>query len=442
MTPGDFTAATVTEPRSSRSLKHVVSVAALVSSAVLAACSSIFGQDLDGRYDLVAAAVEVVFLDVGQGDAVVVRSPEGQTALIDAGPGVDLSAALNQLGIEQFDLVVATHPHADHIGGMWQVLQSVPVRFYMDNGQPHTTTTYLTVMQVLRSRPEITYLEAVPRTLQLGSVSIEVLPLPPRASSNLNNHSVGLVVRHGEFKAFLSGDSEQPELQYFLQAGVVPDVTLLKAPHHGSDDAVSEPFLAAARPEVVVISVGFGNSYGHPSPSALFTYPRYANEVFRTDQHGQVTVSGYEDGTYKVTLGATVVAQGRARPSEPGIPLPAGAPVTRPQPVGTGIAISVFADAPGNDNQNANGEYAMLSNDSDRALDISGWTLCDAARHCFTFPSGSRVPSEGMVIIYTGRGVSDRARFFMGSGAAVWNNDGDTATLYDRTGQAVASHAY
>jgi competence protein ComEC len=67
-----------------------------------------------------AGPVQVVFLDVGQGDAVVVRAPEGQTALIDAGPGVDLTAALERLGIAELDLVVASHPHADHIGGMWR----------------------------------------------------------------------------------------------------------------------------------------------------------------------------------------------------------------------------------------------------------------------------------------------------------------------------------
>ena len=168
---------------------------------------------------------------------------------------------------------------------MWQVLRAVPIRFYMDNGQPHTTTTYLTVMQALRSRTDITYLEAVPRTLQLGSVSIQVLPLPQYRGSNLNNSSVGLVIQHGEFRAFLSGDSERPELQHFLQSGVVPEVTLLKAPHHNSDDAVSESFLRASRPEVIVISVGRGNRYGHPSASALYIYPRYADQIFRTDLH-------------------------------------------------------------------------------------------------------------------------------------------------------------
>jgi len=257
--------------------------------------------------------VQVTFLDVGQGDAILVRAPEGQTALLDAGPGMDLVSTLSRLGVERLDLVVASHPHADHIGGMATVIKSIPVGSYMDNGQPHTTNTYRTLMQTLRSRTDITYLEAVPRTLELGSVSIEVLPLPPYQVFNLNNRSIGLVIRHGDFTAFLSGDSESPELQHFLQSGGVPDVTLLKAPHHGSDDAVWESFLSVARPEVVVISVGRGNRYGHPSPSAVYSYERNADQVFRTDLHGQITIMGLEDGTYQVILGETVVAQGEPR---------------------------------------------------------------------------------------------------------------------------------
>lgn len=390
---------------------------------------------------------EITFLDVGQGDAIVVRSPEGRIALIDAGPGPDVTPALHALGVERLDLVVATHPHADHIGGMRHVLESLPVRYYMDNGEPYTTATYLRLMGTLQRHAEITYLEAVPRTLTLGSLRIRVLPLPPWASTNPNNYSIGLVVEYGDFRGLLSGDSERPELQYFVDSGDVPDLTLLKAPHHGSSDAVSVALLDAARPEVVVVSVGAENTYGHPSPEALAVYPTYADEVYRTDLDGQVTVLGYQDGSYEVRLGQTAVARSRDgfRPTGPETAPPvAPAPPSPPQPLITTVAVTigVFADAPGNDNRNPNGEYATLSNAADSRVDVSGWTLCDAARHCFTFPGRSQIPAHGMIVLYTGRGVSDGARFFMEYGSAVWNNDGDTATLYDRSGRVAASYAY
>ena len=246
-------------------------------------------------------SVQITFLDVGQADAVLIRAPDGQTALIDAGR-TNPVYLLRDMGIDNIDLLVATHPHADHIGGMVDVLNAIPVRFYMDNGQPHTTATYRSLLSTLQQRTDITYLAAKPRTISLGSAEIEVLPLPPMNGVDHNNRSVGLVFRFGSFTAFLSGDSEVQELTHFLRQRVVPDVTLLKAPHHGSDNGFTRDFLQTSRPEVVVISVG-GNSYGHPRPEALYAYEAVAEGVYRTDLHGHVTILGYEDGRYEVLAG-------------------------------------------------------------------------------------------------------------------------------------------
>lgn len=133
----------------------------------------------------------------------------------------------------------------------------------------------------------------------MGSSEIEVLPLPPPGDENLNNRSVPLVVRYGAFALLLTGDSQGPQLGHLVESGVVPDVTVLKAPHHGSDNGVSSELLEAARPEVVVISVG-ANGYGHPGMAALEAYAAVSEEVYRTDVHGEVTIRGYEDGSYEV----------------------------------------------------------------------------------------------------------------------------------------------
>jgi competence protein ComEC len=375
--------------------------------------------------------LRITFLDVGQGDAVLIRAAEGQTALIDAGPGRDIVLLLQALGVEQVDLLVASHPHADHIGGMLGVLNVFPVSFFMDNGQPYTTATYRGLMSALEARTDITYLEATPRTLSLGSAEIEVLPLPPY-ETDVNNRSVGLVVRYGEFAAFLSGDSEAAELTYFVTAGLVPDVTLLKAPHHGADNGFTAEFLRAARPEVVTISVG-DNSYGHPGFRALSAYSSAASEIHRTDQEGTLTVAAFADGRYEVS-GEGVAVAGHPAPAPQAPPAPAMLP--------RGLVLGVFADAPGNDHQNRNGEYAFLTNGSDSDVDVSGWTLCDAARHCFRFPTGARLQAGTQLVVFTGAGVSDGVRFYMNSGGAVWNNNGDTATLTDASGRIVARYVY
>ena len=258
----------------------------------------------------ISESVRVTFLDVGQADAILIRSSEGQTALVDAGRSSPVPA-LKELGVKEIDLLVATHPHADHIGGMADVINSIPVRFYMDNGQPHTTATYRNLLSTLQQRTDITYLVAEPRTITLGSAEIEVLLLPSANSTNLNNRSVGLVLRYGSFLVFLSGDSEVQELSFWVQRGVVPDVTVLKAPHHGSHNGFTSEFLQAAQPEVVVISVGT-NSYGHPRPEALQAYSSVAEVVLRTDHDGQVTIVGYKDGRYEVVLGQETILMDQA----------------------------------------------------------------------------------------------------------------------------------
>ena len=374
--------------------------------------------------------LRIIFLDVGQGDAVLIRVPEGQTALVDAGPG-DIVPLLRALGVERIDLLVATHPHADHIGGIAGVIESFPVRFYMDNGDPHTTRSYRRVLSALDARPGISYLEASPRTISLGSASIEVLPLLPRGTAGLNDRSVALVLRFGDFEAFLSGDSEVRQLSHLVGLRAVPDVALLKAAHHGSDNGFTWDFLNAAAPEVVVVSVGRDNGYGHPRPEALAAYRSVGATVLRTDLHGHVEIRGRVDGSYHVAPERQVVAHAGAEPH-----LSAG-PRTAAR-----LRLRVRADAPGNDHQNPNGEYAVLESaeDGDRAL--GGWRLCDAANHCFHFPPGSVLKAGGRIVVHTGAGRADGQRYYMGRRRAVWNNAGDTATLYDRTGAAVVVFSY
>lgn len=253
-------------------------------------------------------AVQVIFLDVGQGDATVIRSPEGDVALVDAGREVNVTGLLRRHGVEAIDIAIASHADADHISGMEGVLRSFPVWYYMDNGVPHNTSTYVNLMRTLLSS-NVTYLRAVARTIELGSVTLRVLEPPPWiGGGEQNDSSVGLVVEYGEFRALLTGDSEIGQLNHFLQIGV-PDVTVLKAAHHGSRDAVSPAWLSATKPEVVVISCGLDNQYGHPDPWALRYYESVASAVYRTDWDGEVTIRGHADGTYEVT---TAARDGRA----------------------------------------------------------------------------------------------------------------------------------
>ena len=386
--------------------------------------------------------VQISFLDVGQGDAVVIQSPEGQVVIIDAGLG-DPLRFLQQMRINEVDLLVASHPHADHIGGIDEILTARPVRFYLDNGQAHTTVTYERLMTTLERIEEVTVLAPTPRTITLGPVSIEVLPLPPDAL-DLNNQSVGLVLEFGDFSAFFSGDSERYELDWWTMQGLVPDVTLLKAPHHGSVNGFTRRFLAAARPEVVVISVGEGNTYGHPRPEALTAFGTFAKQLLRTDRDGHVTVLGYEDGRYELVVGPDIISSaGDETPAVRSDPSSSIAPLARAfDPSVPGLRIDVVADALGNDHQHLNGEFAIIENGGTQVLNIGQWKFCDLGSRCFEFPPGSRIPVGEQVRIYTGYGSADGSSFFMNNSRAVWNNDGDEATLYDERGRIVLRYVY
>ncbi|MBW3628716.1 MAG: MBL fold metallo-hydrolase [Gemmatimonadetes bacterium] len=259
-----------------------------------------------GAEQQAAPALDIRFLNVGQGDAVLLRSA-GRTALVDAGPSDDIVRRLRVLGVDTIDLLVASHNHADHIGGADAVLDSIPVGFYLDNGFPASTRIQQRVLERVE-RKGVAYLAPTARTIALGSARLVVLP-PPAAGTSQNNRSVGILVEQGGFAALLTGDSEIEQLNVLLSRDSIPDVDVLKAAHHGSRDAVSPAWLARTRPEVAVISAGAGNGYGHPHPTALRYYCAAKRRVFRTDRHGEVRVTVTPEGSYTVT-GARAGASG------------------------------------------------------------------------------------------------------------------------------------
>jgi beta-lactamase superfamily II metal-dependent hydrolase len=247
-------------------------------------------------------ALRIHFLDVGQGDAVLIESPAGRRVLYDGGEvPARLMAALEQLGTSALEVVIASHAHADHIGGLPGAIQAFPPRFFMDNGIPHTTQTYGRLMEaVLASGAQLLDPEA--RTLTLDGVSFHVVPPPGDARMGHNDNSVGLIVEYGSFRAFLGGDAEHHLWTWWLERHPdrLPPVQVHKASHHGSRNGDTAEGMARLRPEVVVIGVGAQNTYGHPHDDALRLYARVGASVFRTDEHGTVTVVVGSDGTYAV----------------------------------------------------------------------------------------------------------------------------------------------
>lgn len=246
-----------------------------------------------------AQDLELRFLDVGQGDAVLIRSG-GKAALIDTGPSNRIVDQLRALGIDSLDLLIASHNHADHIGGADAVLAAIPVRFYLDNGVPATTDAQSRVLRAVEARG-VGYLEATLRTIRIGDATLRILPAPAGVTGDeQNNRSVVALLEMGSFRALLPGDAEVELLGTLLERYDLPDVDVLKAAHHGSRNGVTPAWLSRVRPEVVVISLGADNTYGHPHSTALRYYAAGGRRVLRTDQDGDVVISVTPSGCYEV----------------------------------------------------------------------------------------------------------------------------------------------
>jgi beta-lactamase superfamily II metal-dependent hydrolase len=252
-------------------------------------------------------ALELRFLDVGQGDAILIRHA-GKTVLVDAGETDGIVTILRALGVDTIDLAVASHNHDDHIGGLDAVLQAFPVRIYLDNGHPANTRIQRRVLELVRDRG-VTYRDAGGLTdsvIALGDATLRVIPSPVTASRvNPNDESVALLVEFAGFRALLAGDSERRELGALLREARIPDVDVLKAPHHGSRTGVIPSWLARTRPEVVAVSVGAGNTYGLPNEDALAAYGEGGRTVLRTDIDGDIVVTVDGRGCYEVRSGRT-----------------------------------------------------------------------------------------------------------------------------------------
>ena len=367
----------------------------------------------------------VIFLDVGQGDAVLIQAPTGQNVLYDGGRYADRALELLQArGVTKLDLVIASHADFDHIHGLVEVVRFYKPRFFLDNALPHTTQTYAELLQAVQAAGS-QLLEPTARTITLGDVTLRILPPPGDASLGQNDNSVGVMVSYGSFRASLTGDSEGAEWNYWDGLGVLEPVQVHKASHHGSANGDIPLTMSRLEPETVVVSVGAGNSYGHPTDEALRLYAAVGAEVYRTDLQGTITVAAQADGSYTVTTErAAPSPQPEPSPAPNPTPAPSPNPSPSPPPGGQGSVDirCVLYNPDGEDNGREN--VTLFANTT---TEVSGWILEDEADHRFSL-SGTFQAGQSYEVRNEGR--------------AVWNNDGDTAFLYDAAGDLVDSFSY
>jgi competence protein ComEC len=248
----------------------------------------------------------------GGGDAILVADSTivpARHILIDAGDDGAAAAQLAELGVSAVDLVVLTHAHHDHYGGLGAVLDAVPVRAFAFNGQVRTAVTYRRLLErIERAVPAVIVVDAVRRIMLGEGDSATVLTLiPPRAQDldtdtndgrRLNNGSLGVRIDRGRFSLLTTGDAQVEANRRFAdEFAERVDVAVLKAGHHGAVNAVQDFWLEATSPEVVLISA---NGTTHPHAEVLELITRRGIPIYCTPQHGRITLRVERAGSYAV----------------------------------------------------------------------------------------------------------------------------------------------
>jgi|CXWL01.1.fsa_nt_gi competence protein ComEC len=279
---------------------------------------------LNGPGSLGDGHLALVFADVGQGDAALIRTPGGHWILIDAGPADArwnagtkvLLPLLRRHRVSRIDALLLSHAHRDHVGGAAAITEALPVGVALDPGESFEESAYFAWLEAIAKQGTRWHPVSAGEGWELDGVSFRVVHPPtvwPSAGEDLNEDSSVLEIRWRDFRALLMGDAGVVAERAL--AGTLGSVDLLKVGHHGSRTASGAAFLAETRPRVAVVSVG-QNRYGHPTPEAIARLGAVGARIWRTDREGHITVEtdGHEFTVRGASGLATFTAGRRAGP--------------------------------------------------------------------------------------------------------------------------------
>ncbi len=403
---------------------------------------------------------------MGQGDATLIVSNDRQSLLVDGGRSkTRIRDRLTALGIEDIDAIAATHPDADHIAGLTEVLDMYDVENVYLNGGQSSTATHADFLDAVEQEGAIVSTLRMNDTFNLGDMVIKVLH-PYQLTGDSNVDSLVLQLGCGDVQVLLTGDSEISSEQSMVSENVLQDIDLLKVGHHGSRSSTSQAFLDVIQPEVGVISAGFDSQYGHPHVEVVNRLNLEGVQIFETD-----TTESYDDTlkmtsdclTYEidgqvfvpVSSGASPAAGNPTPTANPtSLPTPVPTPITTPTPVPTPTIVATTTETPnlsidcifydGVVPRTESDEYVQIVNAAGISVDLSNWSLKDVAdgSPTFTFPTYTIAPDE-TIRVYTNEVHSESGGFSFGRGSSIWaNSEPDTAALFNAQGQEISRKSY
>ena len=356
--------------------------------------------------------MKVHFLDLGQGDSILVQSPNGKNLLVDGSTkdaGKEVVAYLKSHDVEKLDYVVATHPDADHIGGLISVLNSVSIKNFVDSGKVHTSQTYEEMLQLILDKNIPFIVPNIEDTIPLDDdLDITVLNVGEESDDN-NEASIVLKITYGEVSFLLMGDADIRIEKEILERSNVKS-TVLKAGHHGSDTSSSEDFIQAVKPEVTILSYGKDNSYGHPDAEVKSRLERISSQIYGTAVVGNIVVE--TDG-----VDYNVLTNGNVEPTEIA------------DTVAEGINIS---------SKDLRGEIVGITNSGGTTVSLKDWQLVSVAgNQTFKFPNMSLLAGE-TIYVTSGPEAKEGSGYLKWTTGQMWRNDGDAATLLNSKGEVVS----
>ncbi len=264
----------------------------------------------------------VHFIDVGQGDSIYIKAPNGEDILIDGGnngKGDDVVAYLKKQKVDDIEIMIATHPDADHIGGLDTVLSAFRVERVYAPKVSHTSQTYKDFLNAVKR--EGLKIKTAQKGVSLGLKGVSAVfvgPVKSYSTSDTNDWSAVLKLTYGKKSFLFTGDAETKAEVDMIASKQNLRADVLKVGHHGARTSTSSAFLNAVKPTYAVISVGKGNSYGHPTTEVLNRLKSYKVNIFRTDLQG--TIIAKTDGT---NLSFNVKPASPTKPSAPSYKLTA-----------------------------------------------------------------------------------------------------------------------